>query len=156
MNDKVSALAGKLLAEGERTVQFFTGLTDAQWQVQLYDHGAQWKVRGVFEHLIVSERQLQQLFEMIVRTGVGAPAGMDVDVLNLERTNTLCPLSYADLMRDYTLTRQQTADFTRGLTEKQLALQARHPAIGISTLEDQLKLLYLHHQMHIRDIKKSF
>ena len=155
MSERAIALAEKLRSEGERIVQFFAGLSDAQWQIQMYDHGAKWKVRGVLEHLIVSERQLQTLFEMIVRTGVGAPDGMDVDVLNLERTGTLCPLSYADILRDYTLTREQTIEFTRVLTDEQLVFKARHPAIGISALEDQLKLVYLHHQMHMRDVKKA-
>ncbi len=155
MTQKAIALAAKLLSEGERIVQFFAGLSDAQWQARLYDHGAKWDVRGVFEHLIISERQLLQLFEVIVRTGIGSPEGMDVDHLNLERTGTLSLLSYANLLLEYTLTRQQTVEFIHGLVDDQLALQARHPAIGISALEDQLKLVYLHHQMHVRDIKKA-
>ena len=155
MSERSIALADKLLFEGERTAQFFENLSAMQWLHQMYDHGAKWTVRGVFEHLIVSERQLQQLFEMIVRTKVGTPESMDVNLLNLERTGTLGLFSCAEMARDYRSTRQQTIEFTRELTDAQLAIRARHPAIGESALEDQIKLLYIHHQMHVREVKKA-
>lgn len=155
MGDKASALAAKLHAEGERTVRFFHELNDTQWQSPVFHDGAQWNVRGVLEHLIVSETQLQQLFEAIVRTGMGAPEGMNVDVLNLERTGSLFPLNREAMLNYYTSTRRATVEFTQKLTDEQLAMRARHPAIGESALEDQLKLIYLHHQMHLRDVKKA-
>ena len=136
MGEKASALAAKLHAEGERTVRFFRDLNEAQWQSQIFHDGAQWNVRGVLEHLIVSETQLQQLFEAIVRTGVGAPEGMNVDALNLERTGSLFPLDHEGMLNYYTSTRRATIEFTQRLTDEQLAIRARHPAIGESALED--------------------
>jgi len=155
MGEKASALAAKLQAEGERTMRFFRELNETQWQSSVFHDGAQWTVRGVLEHLIVSETQLQQLFEAIVRTGMGAPEGMNVDALNLERTGSLFPLNREDILNYYTSTRRATIEFAQTLTDEQLAIRARHPAIGESALEDQLKLIYLHHQMHVRDVKKA-
>lgn len=155
MGERANALATKLQAEGERTVRFFRDLSDEQWQLPVFHDGAHWNVRGVLEHLIVSEAQLQQLFEAIVRTGMGAPEGMNVDALNLERTGSLFPLTRDGILNCYTSTRNATVEFTQKLSDEQLAMRARHPAIGVSALEDQLKLIYLHHQMHLRDVKKA-
>lgn len=152
---RASALAAKLSSEGERVLRFFRELSDAQWQQPVYHDGPSWTVRGVLEHLIVSEAQLQQLFEMIIRSGVGAPEGMDVDRLNRERSGSLFPLTREDMLNYYSATRRATVEFTEKLTDEQLDIRARHPAIGQSTLEEQLKLVYIHHQMHVRDVKKA-
>lgn len=155
MSQRSNQLADKLINDGERTVAFFRGLPDEAWDRQLFDEGAKWRVRDVFEHLCISEHSLCRLFERIIATGQGAPEGFDVDAFNKEKTGRFAALSRDELFALYAETRQRTVDFTRRLTDEQLAIRARHPALGESSLEDMIKMIYLHHQMHVRDVKKG-
>ena len=149
------ALADKLISEGERTLAYFQALPASAWQQPIYGEGAHWILRDVFEHLIISEASLLKLFRRIVRTGMGIEDGFNVDQFNAEHTRELSALSRDELTQQYAQTRQRTADFARELSDEQLAMRARHPALADAALEDMLKLIYLHHSMHVRDAKKS-
>ena len=73
----------------------------------------------------------------------------------MARTGRFASLSRDELLALYDETRKKTIAFTRALTDEQLDIRARHPAMGDSSLEDMIKMIYLHHQMHVRDVKKG-
>jgi hypothetical protein len=148
------ALADKLLSEGERTLAYFAGLADDVWAQPLYVDGARWTVRGAFEHLILSEESLLRLFRLVAAGGQGAPEGVDIDGFNAEATGQLAGLSRAELLARCAAARRETADFARGLSDAQLAARGRHPALGEAALEEMLKLIYVHHSMHARDVRR--
>ena len=154
MSDNATHLAKKLTSEGEKTSAYFQSLPDAAWHTQLFADGAMWDVRGMFEHLCISEHTLRRLFEQIVASGVGSEGDFDIDAFNQQKTGRFTSLSRDELLKLYADTREKTITFARGLSDAQLAIRARHPAIGESSLEDQIKLIYLHHQMHVRDVKR--
>ncbi|HEY3291462.1 MAG TPA: DinB family protein [Anaerolineae bacterium] len=155
MTTKAELLADKLIAEGERTVAFFNQLSPDAWVKHVYAEGPGWKVRDAYEHLILSEETLLQLFEIEVCVGRGVDESYSIDAFNAEHTGALSSLSVHELATRYTVTRLRTAEFTRALTDEQLAIRARHPALGESPLIDQIKLIYVHHSMHVRDVKRS-
>ncbi len=155
MSAKTDQLAGKLASEGEKTLAFFQSLPDTAWNARVYQDGAMWKVRDVFEHLCVSEHSLRRLFEQILVTGRGAPEDFDIDAFNAAKTGRFASLSRDELLALYDETRRATIAFTRSLTDEQLAMRARHPAMGDASLEEMLKMVYLHHQMHVRDVKRA-
>ena len=155
MSDKAMQLANKLAIEGERTLAYFRGLSDDDWGKQIFEDGAMWKVRDIFEHLCISEHTLRRLFENILATGQGSPESFSVDAFNQEKTGRFAALSQDELFKLYDDTRKKTVAFTHGLDDEQLARRARHPAMGDSSLEDMLKMIYLHHQMHVRDVKRG-
>jgi DinB superfamily len=154
MTTKAGALADKLLSEGERTLTFFRSLQPAAWQKRVYGEGSGWVVRDAFEHLIISEETLQQLFERVVREGRGVDEDFSADRFNAEHTGELAGLSWDELHARYTATRRSMAEFTRPLSDEQLAVRARHPALGITSLEEMIKLIYVHHSMHMRDVRR--
>jgi hypothetical protein len=155
MSDRSSQLAEKLMNEGERTLGFFRGLLKETWDKRIFEDGAQWTVREVFEHLIVSEESLRKLFAQVVAGGKGASESFDIDRFNREHTGRLASLQREDLFQRYDISRRQTVEFTRILSHEQLALRGRHPAMGDSSVEDMLKMVYLHHAMHVRDVKRQ-
>ena len=156
MSTNADALADKLLSEGERTLAFFRDLAPATWGQRVYGEGQGWVVRDAFEHLIVSEETLQLLFERIVRDqGRGVDDDFNIDHFNASHTGELASLEWDELQARYTAMRHRTAEFTRPLNDEQLAIRARHPALGVTTLEEMLKLLYVHHTLHMRDIKRA-
>jgi DinB superfamily len=150
-----SVLADKLLGEGARIREYFAGLSDAHWDQPLYTHEKTWRVTQVLEHLILSERNLLGLFKQVAAGGAGAPTDFDIDRFNLEHTGDLAELSRAKLLEAFEAQRAETASFARALSDEQLALRGRHPALGDSTVSEMLKMIYLHNAMHLKDVKRA-
>lgn len=154
MNEN-NTLAMKLMNEGEKTATFFRALPDDAWNKKVYADGAEWDAHETLAHLIQAEASLRVLFKQVVAGGEGAPVGFDVDRFNRERTGRLATLSREELLQQFMHERRKTADFAGGLSAEQLALRGRHPALGDSSIEEMLKLIYVHNAMHVRDIKKA-
>jgi hypothetical protein len=150
-----SALADKLLSEGARILEYFASMSDELWDMPLYTHEMLWQVTQVFEHLILSERNLLALFKQVAAGGTGAPTDFDIDRFNREHTGDLAGLSRVKLIEAFEAQRAETASFVRGLSDEQLALRGRHPALGVSAVGDMLKMIYLHNAMHLKDVKRA-
>jgi hypothetical protein len=155
MSDTASRLAEKLASEGEKTLAFFKELPDNAWTRQIFADGAQWDVRGVFEHLTLSEASLRKLFENVIQGGEGTSSSFDVDGFNRKHTGRLAAQTREQLFEHYARSRQATVAFTRLLSDEQLALRGWHPALGDSSVEGMIKMIYLHHTMHMHDVKKA-
>lgn len=148
-------LAEKLRSEGERFVSVFAGLTADQWQAEVYTEGATWTVRNVLAHFVTAERGLLKLFENVRQGGEGASQDFSIDRYNASmqgRTKTATP---QELLEQYKITRAESVAWTLGLSEADLDKQGRHPFLGVTTLREMLKMLYLHNQLHYRDIRKA-
>ena len=79
---EITELAEKLQSEGERFVAIFSGLTDDQWQSEVYTEGTTWTIRNVLSHFVTSERGLIKLFEQIRQGGSGAADDFSIDRYN--------------------------------------------------------------------------
>jgi hypothetical protein len=155
MTESNNALAAKLMSEGERTRAFFEALPDDAWGRKIYTEGAQWDAHETLEHLVQSEASLRSLFAQVIAGGQGAPIDFDIERFNREHTGRLAGLSREALLQRYADERRATVEFARELTAEQRAMRGRHPAMGDSSIEEMLKLIYLHNSMHVRDIKKA-
>jgi len=151
---EITDLAEKLKAEGDKFTSIFSGLTDEQWQMEVYAEGATWTIRNVLAHFVTSERGLLKLFEQIRRGGAGASDDFSIDRYNAamqERTKAATP---RELLEQYKTVRAETVGWTLGLSDDDLQKQGRHPFMGTSTIRDMLKMLYIHNLNHYRDMKK--
>ena len=151
---ELNELADKLRSEGEKFFALFAGLTDDQWQMQVYTEGETWTIRNVLSHFVTSERGLVRLFERIRLTGEGASDDFSIDRYNAsqqERTKDLPP---QELLEQYRAIRADSIAWTLSLDEVDLEKQGRHPYLGMTTLREMIKMLYLHNQIHYRDMKK--
>lgn len=151
---ELNELADKLRSEGEKFHTLFAGLTDEQWQMEVYTEGETWTMRNVLAHFVTSERGLLKLFERIRQTGEGASEDFSIDRYNAvqqERTRELTP---QELLEQYKAIRSDAVAWTLSLEESDLEKQGRHPFLGMTTLREMIKMLYLHNQLHYRDMKK--
>ncbi|RPJ20687.1 MAG: DinB family protein [Chloroflexi bacterium] len=152
---EITELAEKLQSEGEKFVAIFTGLTDGQWQMEVYTEGSTWTIRNILAHFVTSERGLLKLFEKIRQGGEGAPDDFSIDRYNAamqERTKQATP---RELLEQYKAIRAEAAAWTSGLSESDLDKQGRHPFLGVTTIREMIKLLYIHNLTHYRDMKKA-
>ncbi len=152
---ELTDLADKLKSEGERFATFFSGLTDAQWQVDVYTEGTTWTVRNVLSHFVTSERGLVKLFEQIRQGGVGATDDFSIDRYNASQQEKTKELSPQELLEQYKSVRADSVNWVLGLKEAELEIRGRHPFLQQTTLREMIKMLYVHNQIHYRDLKKA-
>ena len=151
---EINELTDKLKSEGEKFYSHFAGLSDEQWQAEVYTEGETWSIRNVLSHFVTSERGLVKLFERIRTTGEGASEDFSIDRYNAtqqERTKDLPP---RDLLEQYKEVRSNSVAWVAGLKEEELEIEGRHPFLGVAKIRDMVKLLYVHNQNHYRDMKK--
>ncbi|MCC6299169.1 MAG: DinB family protein [Anaerolineales bacterium] len=152
---EITELADKLKSEGEKFYAIFAGLTDDQWQAEVYTEGETWTLRNLLSHFVTSERGLVKLFERIRTTGEGASEDFSIDRYNAAqqaRTKDVLP---RDLLEQYKEVRSNSVAWVSGLNEEELEITGRHPFLGVSKIRDMIKMLYIHNQNHFRDMRKA-
>ena len=151
---ELNELADKLQSEGEKFFALFASLTDDQWQMKVYTEGETWTIRNVLAHFVTSERGLVKLFERIRSTGEGSPDDFSIDRYNASQQQKTKDLSPQELLEQYKAVRSDSVAWTLSLDESDLEKKGRHPFLDMTTLREMIKMLYLHNQIHYRDMKK--
>lgn len=152
---EINELAEKLKSEGARFVSIFGGLSDAQWSQEVYTEGTTWTIRNVLSHFVTSERGLLKLFEKIRQGGEGSPDDFSIDRYNAamqERNKEATP---QELIEQFQEARGNSIAWVSGLQESELDITGRHPFLGHTAIRDMIKMLYIHHLDHYRDMKKA-
>ena len=150
----VTELAEKLKSEGEKFISIFTGLTDEQWHTEVYTEGATWTIRSVLAHFVTSERGLLKLFEKIRQGDAGSPEDFSVDRYNAAMQARTREIGAQELLEQYKTIRAESIAWTSSLSETDLEKRGRHPFLGMTTIREMIKMLYIHNLTHYRDMKK--
>ena len=152
---ETTELAEKLKSEGEKFIDIFSSLTDDQWKAEVYTEGEMWTVRNVLSHFVTSERGLVKLFEQIRLGGSGVGDDFSIDRYNAGQQAKTKELMPAELLEQYGEIRANSISWVSGLKDEELEIKGRHPFLGETTLREMVKMLYLHNQLHYRDLKKA-
>jgi len=151
---KSAALAEKLRQEGKKTEAFFRQLPQDTWDLQLYADGAMWSIRQVLVHIFESEGSLLKLFRVIASGGAGVAKEFDIDEYNATAVAKIADRPVSEVIAEFVSHRQEMAAFAASLADEDLERRGRHPFLGEARLEEMLRLLYLHVNLHMRDIRK--
>ena len=151
---EIIELAEKLKSEGEKFVDIFSGLTDDQWKAEIYTEGTTWTIRNVLAHFVTSERGLVRLFESIHQGGTGATDDFSIDRYNAAQQQKTKDLTPAELLEQYKEVRTNSIAWVSGLKDEDLEIKGRHPFLGETVIREMVKMLYIHNQIHYRDLKK--
>ena len=154
MPETPAMLADKLKSEGEKYATFFAGLTDAQWKLEVYTEGTTWTLRNVLAHLVTAEQAFVKLFEQIRQGGPGVSDDFSIDRYNARQQEKTKELSRQELIERYKNVRSEMIAWVSGLNETDLQKTGRHPFLGQTTLLEMIKMVYLHNQIHYRDLRK--
>ena len=151
---ETTELAEKLKSEGERFVKFFSELTDAQWSTEVYTEGELWTFRNILSHFVTAERGLIKIFKSICEGGSGVTDDFSIDRYNASQQVKTKDLTPAELLTAYQEVRANTVTWVSGLKDEDLERKGRHPYIGETILREMVKALYIHNQLHYRDMKR--
>jgi hypothetical protein len=154
MSDVSQHLSDRLRSEGQRTLEFFEDLTPEQWDLVVYSEGTGWVVRQVLAHFVSSEAGMTLLVKDILSGGAGSPEDFKLNEYNERRVAKLEDRSTAALMSEFKEKREATARMVAEMNEADLQRSGRHPFLGIAKVEDIIKLMYRHNQIHQREIRK--
>jgi hypothetical protein len=152
---EINELADKLRSEGDKFAALFAGLTDEQWQYEVYTEGETWTIRNVLAHFVTSERGLVKLFEQIRLGSSGSPDDFSIDRYNASMQARTKDMPPQDLLEQYKEVRENSIAWTLSLSDLDLEKQGKHPFLGMTSLREMIKMLYLHNQLHYRDMKKA-
>jgi len=155
MNAAPLFLSERLLKEGEKTLEFFQRLTPEQWGQSVYTDGAEWLVCDILAHFVAAEDGIRRLIEDILAGGGGSPPDFNLDAYNQRKVSALRGVSEQELLRRFAELRRKSAELVASLTQDDLARTGRHPWLGVAPLEEIIKLLYRHNQIHQRDIRRA-
>jgi len=152
---EVAELVKKLKFEGEKYAALFSDLTDEQWTKEVYTEGSVWTVRNILVHLVTAERGLTKLFVNIRDGGPGASEDFDIDRYNASQQEKSGKLMPRELLEQYKSVRAELIIWVSTLDEADLDKIGRHPFMGQTTLREMIKMIYLHNQLHYRDLRKA-
>ncbi len=147
-------LAQKLKSEGEKFAAFFGGLTDDQWKKEVYTEGSAWTIRNILSHLMTSERAFVKLFDNIRQGGLGVSDDFVIDRYNASQQEKTKDSTPQELLEQYKAMRAQMVAWVSGIGDSDLEKTGRHPYLGVTTLREMVKLVYIHNQIHYRDLRR--
>ncbi len=151
---ETAELAAKLRLEGEKFNAFFSGLTPEQWNTEVYTEGSTWTVRSILAHLMTAERAFVRLFEDVRQGGPGSSEDFVIDHYNARQQEKTRDQSPAQLLTEYREARERMIAWVSGLDDADLERKGRHPFLGVTTLREMIKMIYIHNQTHLRDIRR--
>jgi uncharacterized damage-inducible protein DinB len=154
MPDTPASLAEKLKSEGEKMAAFFAALTPGQWAQTVYSEEGEWTARSILAHFVSAEQGFLKIFPSIRAGGPGAADDFDINRFNASQQARMAQIPPAELLAHFQATRAEMVAFAASLTEDDLNKRGRHPALGITSLGEMLKMVHLHNTMHLRDLKK--
>lgn len=147
-------LAQKLKSEGEKFAAFFGSLTDEQWKKEVYTEGSVWTIRNILAHLMTSERAFVKLFASIRQGGAGVPDDFVIDRYNASQQEKTKELTPAELLDQYKAVRAEMIAWVSSLNDLDLEKTGRHPFLGVTTIREMIKMVYIHNQTHYRDLRR--
>ena len=109
----------------------------------------------MFQLLMRQTVSVPKLFEQIRSGGTGAPDDFSIDRYNASQQDKMKEMRPEELLEQYTTVRTNSVAWVSGLEESDLEISGRHPFLGQTTLREMIKMLYLHNQIHYRDIKRA-
>jgi hypothetical protein len=154
MIDTPQHLTQRLVEEGEKTLAFFQSLSPALWNIQVYTEGSCWNVKQVLAHFVSAEDSLAKLIANIQSGGDGTPEDFNLNAYNERKVAALDQASPISLIELFSSQRKQTVDLVSRMAPVDLIQTGRHPFLGMTTLEEIIKLIYRHNGIHIREIRK--
>jgi hypothetical protein len=168
MSESSVFLEDRLQKEGEKVESYFQQFAQSGWDQEVYiapagilnnlepstEQSKNWRVREVLAHLVTTESGIVELIKEVACGGAGAPEGLDIDDYNQRKIIETQDCSFGALLGQFTTLRQGTIEMVSTFSESDLNQIGRHPFLGMVKIIEMIKLLYLHNQLHIRDLRR--
>lgn len=154
-NPKCEKLVEKLISSGRKTRDFFEAIESDDWYQQIYTEGANWSVHHILAHFVASEASIARLIKFILQGNSGVPEDFDINAYNEKEINCFAKLPNDMILQRFMERRGETIQMVMDMCDADLETEGRHPWLGVVPVEQMIKLMYRHNQIHQRDIRKT-
>lgn len=148
------SLSERLRIEGEKTVTIFAQLEPKDWEKAVYADGETWNIRQLLAHFVTAEAGIEDLIKNILEDGEGVSEDFDIDRYNSRQVSRHIDTHPVKLIEMFSEQRANTVELVKSLRAIDLQRVGRHPFLGMASLEDIIKLIYRHNQIHQRDMRR--
>jgi hypothetical protein len=155
MEDMPEWLANRLVDDGQKTIEFFRSLAPQAWETVVYTEHETWNVRQILAHLVSAEEANAWVIADVLSGGAGAPDDFEIDLFNAQQVSKLKGETSEGLLTLYSELRRATVAHVARMNSSDLVRTGRHPFLGQTALEEIIKLVYRHNQIHLRDIRRA-
>jgi hypothetical protein len=155
MTKRNDYLTQRLEKGAKKTQTFFEALDTEQWFMQVYSEGTSWTVQKILAHFVSTEQSIARLVTNIINDSGRLPKDFDIDKFNEGAVNKLESFSPIALMDAFIEARQQMIAMVAQISDANLDKIGRHPWFKSAPIEEMIKLVYRHNQIHQRDIRKT-
>jgi hypothetical protein len=126
-------------------------------EAQLDTHyGDGWTIREILTHLWNAEEDHCRVIATIAKGDHARLEGtLDLESHNATRLAERGTLTKADILAGLATQRARTEGLFNRLTEEQLSLEGRHPALGQMTIDKIFRIIGIHMKMHIQEINEA-
>lgn len=153
MNERSEFLSRRLESSRLKTMAFFQQISDAQWQTKIYTEGASWTLQQILAHNVMAEDSMLRLMQNIIAGGEGVREDFDLDAYNEYKVGKMDGMSPEELLLEFDKARQETIKAVSQFGEADLDKTGCHPWLGVACIEEIIKLMFRHNQIHIREIR---
>jgi hypothetical protein len=152
---EIQQLATKLDTEGRKVVSYVAELAQADWHRKVYTEGSVWTIRSIIAHLTSAEEAFLNLLNDVQGGGPGVAEDFLIDDFNEKEQEVLMDLTTAQLLERFRTARGQMIALVGSFSVLDLDKRGRHPYLGTTSLREMIKMVYLHGQVHVREIRQA-
>ena len=142
----------KLQTEGNKIIELFSSFSSEDWKILIYSDKMEWEVKDILSHFISAERSFLSLFDNIRVNNKGTPEGFSIDEFNNSQVLKMKEIQNKELIELFKETRTNTINWFMTIPETDLDKIGKHPGMGEVKIIDMIKMIYLHNQMHLREL----
>ena len=141
--------------EREKSLVFFNQLDPKDWQIKTYADGAAWTINDVLAHIVIAEESLGKLMENIVTKGIGVSEDFDLKEFNERTVADIENKDSSVLLENFSKNRIINIEMIKEFREEDFRAVGNHPYFGKAEISEMIKLMLIHINLHIRDIRKT-
>ena len=138
-----------------KTIAFLKSFDLEDWNIEVYSEGASRNIRKILAHFVSTEQNITLLVANIVHSSGSLPNDFELDRFNEAAVNKLGNFPPDELLEEFMNARQQMIKMVAQFNDADLDKVGRHPWLKSAPVEEMIKLVYRHNQIHLRDIRKT-
>ena len=150
--DEIKKIEGKVLAARSRLLAAAEGLDNEGWEWRPDDNA--WSVRLTLAHVGSAQWDHLQVVRRLIAGEPTALPDFDLDTWNAAAVEQRAEWPVAQVLADLEAAQEATVALLHSLDDQALAVTGTHPALGEVSVQQVLRIIPLHDNLHQRDIRK--
>lgn len=151
MSERIEQIKQDLSAARTRLDHVLDQVGD-RWDTQVYSDGAQWTVKQLAIHLMLSDKGQTKNIQGIAQGAEGVPADFDLQHYNKTSVEKRAELSIDEIRSALAASRSERDAWLDTLNDATLDKKGRHASMQILSIAEILNVMANHERTHADDL----